>query len=268
MKTFIIAWLFCMPAAISSQIHSFSSYVPRSESLGGCRSALTGAVGMWGNPAGLAGLAAREIHLTARQGYALAGLETVQTGFLWSEANRGLGLSASHFGTAGYREQELALSGAIQLSPSVAIGLRGGYVGQGVDEAGVSGSVSSRIGIQVRLDEHWLVSSVISQPWGGQLAGGWDAGVAFSPSATTLWTSEITAEWGFAPIFRTGFEYHLSHTCLIRAGIQLSPSVFAFGLGVLVGKSCTLACSASYDLLLGMTPGIGLHWQIEGQAEQ
>lgn len=254
---------FCLFVQLLAQ-HSFlSTPFPRSEALGGCRAALAGSESVWGNPAGLTPSALNPYLLVAaRQAYGLEGLEQLRIAGTATLGGTAFGVSLGQFGSVGYREQEFSLTVARALSPTLEVGVRLGCLRSGADETGLRTGLTSALGIRVRLDEWWQVSSMISQPWMDRIPGGWQAGFGFTPSKSTLLVAELAAEWGYAPTFRTGAEYSLDEAFVFRAGIQLSPSVFTLGMGMTPSPGLRLDASAAYDLLLGLTPGVALSWQL------
>lgn len=256
--------MFLFPILLNAQYSTLSGSFSRSEALGGCLSALTGAESIWGNPAGHFEQESVSLLLSTRQGYSLSGLEQVQAAFAFPLSGVSLAVGLGQFGTEGYREQEAAVAVARQLTPSAAIGLRLGYLARGADETGLRKSFTSRLGFQVHLDDHWMVASSVSQPWMEGVGGGWQAGMAYTPSPSTLWVVEMSGDWGFPPTFRTGAEYGLTNALLFRAGIQLSPSVFTMGFGLSPAQNCRIDVSTAYDLLLGFSPGLGLSWTLPG----
>jgi DNA uptake protein ComE-like DNA-binding protein len=216
---------------------------PPSARAAGLSEAMTAVVGdgnsLYYNPAGLRFSRHKEVLSSYTRLFSLSELPYHYFAMSLPTESRGAwGLSVSQFGPAPYREQEVALTHSVFLTPLAAFGYtlrratldvkRYGSASALCLDAGVAGQIAPplKAGFSVRNINHANLGSSPEGP-AQQLR----AGLAFRPAGGFLTALDAVKPVDGEISYRAGQEVQLAPMLALRFGVETAPSRYSAGFG-------------------------------------
>jgi hypothetical protein len=230
-------------AFVAWSIHAYAQSSPtdigaRAQALGYAASCLSDAWSIWNNPAGLAN---QQKTVAACTYDAFAGFSPFNrmAAVVALPTSRGtLGAGIYRFGDNLYNEHLLTAAVANTLGIA-SLGGRIQYIQYHADGLGTRGFISLGIGsitqltptLQVGAHISNLLQPVIDTENNEQLPTRLTLGTNITLSENVQWATEATQDLGYATTWKTGLEYTVQKTFILRIGLNLSPNAYFAGFG-------------------------------------
>lgn len=231
---------------------------------------------LYGNPAGMSGVAGLSFGTHVEQRFALRELSAVQGGMVAPIGdNQAIGARISWFGLGEFGEGRYALSYSIEPLEGVRIGSSISYYQTIIPTVGSGRSLFVDMGIQVDVTEKLTIgafginlnrATIQNLGEGSPLPTMIQAGLAFQASEKVTLMTDVSQELEGPLSLKAGIEYQPTSILYLRVGTQTGPSSVSAGFGLKMGQ-LQLDFASSYQALLGFTPHIGLTYQLEKNAE-
>lgn len=232
--------------------------------------------GLYGNPAGMIGLSGITVGTHGEQRFALRELSAAQGGVVIPMGeHQALGARISWFGLGEFGEGRYALSYSAEPLEGVRIGSSVSYYQTVIPTVGSGRSLLFDVGIQVDVTPTLTIGAFGVNVNRGQIQGLGEgsalptmiqAGLAFTASEKVRLLADVSQELDGPTSLRAGIVYQPTDILYLRAGAQTGPSTVSAGVGLRMGQ-LQLELSSSYQALLGVTPHIGLTYQLGTHAE-
>lgn len=177
------------------------------------------------------------------------------------------GLSVQHLGIADFSEQKVGLAYARKLSKRLAMGAQFDYLSLRIPNYGVARLLTFELGLQAEVSDRLRVGAHVYSPMRVRIGEEQvlptvlKIGGSYQPSADLQIFVELEQDMEYPLRAKVGLEYQPNETLYLRLGIATSPTLASFGLGLNLG-ALQLDFSTSYHQLLGITPSVGLCYQL------
>ncbi|MEI6123520.1 MAG: hypothetical protein WCQ95_07810 [Bacteroidota bacterium] len=181
-----------------------------------------------------------------------------------------VGFNYSNFGYALYNESKIGLAYAKSFGKRIAAGVQLDYIYTRIGENyGHKGVVTFEAGLRAKIIKNLVLAAHIYNPINIKIADYgneripliFKIGLAYSFAEKAVLAIEVEKDNNFHPIFKTGFEYHITKHIFLRMGIATNPMTYSFGTGFEFSKF-KLDISASYHQVLGFSPQASLVYDI------
>ena len=212
-----------------------------SAALGGSRVCLQGYWCASQNQAGLGFLETSSISLQHSMPYLLSELGISSLSLQFSSPAGALGIAFSTLGLKGFRQSSLWLSYGLKLNTSLSAGLGIHFWFTSVPEqVFATPGVSFALGLLLQINGQWMLGARLLHPAGWYSAtelsrlkqGTIEAGISY----TFFGMARILAELQFNTLnqlqLRSGMEWNLNRTVLLRIGFCDRPATFSGGIGL------------------------------------
>ena len=212
-----------------------------SAALGGCGVCLQGYWCASQNQAGLGFTEASSLSLQHSLPYLLEELGISSLSAQFSSPSGALGVAFSTLGLKGFRQSSLWLSYGLRLHDrlSAGLGIHFWYVSV-PDRFLEAPGISFALGLLLQINEQWMLGARVLHP------AGWHSGKELSKpgrgtietgfSCTFFGIARILAELHYSPVnqlqLRSGMEWNLNPTVLLRIGFCDRPATFTGGVGL------------------------------------
>ncbi|MEL6717744.1 MAG: hypothetical protein AAFO82_01650 [Bacteroidota bacterium] len=177
-------------------------------------------------------------------------------------------LTINSFGIENYQEQKIGLAYARQLLDGLSIGVQFDYLSTNIPQYGSAGVFTFEAGLQAQLLKdlsfgfHLYSPAQIDLVEDLPLPTIYKAGLAYTPSDKVFLTVEVEKDIDYPVRFKAGVEYQFSETFFLRTGVATQPTLASLGIGVLFNERLAIDISASYHQILGVSPSVGLSYQL------
>lgn len=181
--------------------------------------------------------------------------------------NKGIGVSASHFGDMLYQENTISTAIGSRIRQfSLGAGVK--YWQVSIQDYGSTGNVYFDFGGQVHINQKLVIGAHIFNITQAKIKGEWASSTPVTMKAGFSYqvSKQIQSYYEFNKsvigneTHRLGLSYQLSHSAIIRGGVALEPIQYSVGLGI---KHKTLGLDLTYlqEKALGSQMAIGLHYR-------
>ncbi len=221
---------------------------------------------IFSNQAGLAGLDKTEIILFAGQRYFVNEIRNIAAAMAIPSGFGTFALNLQYYGFQDYNEQKIGINYARKLAQNLQLGAQINYIGFRIPEYGNRGVVSAEIGIQSQILKGLIIGAHISNPVRVELLDGENLptifrfGAAYIPSKKLTITAEVKKDIDFPTSVKFGLEYQLAEPFYVRAGVATNPTLFSFGMGVVITEKLIIDAAASYHQTLGFSPALSVRF--------
>lgn len=222
------------------------------------------------NQAGLAFIEKTEVGIGYDNKYLLKELSTKYIAAAVPLSKNGsLGISVSQFGFQLFNHTQLGLGYGMKLSESFAMGVNLDYLHLSIGDIYENkNAVSFQAGFLYQLNSSWRIGTHLKNPSMSKLSEYNDErfptslqlGCAFSASKNVELSAEIEKDIQHKPSLKTGIDYKLFDTFVLRAGIATNPTQAAFGFGLNL-NSFVIDFASSYHEVLGFSPSTGIRYR-------
>ncbi len=191
------------------------------------------------NPAGLGGAGRRTLSVSSIP--SLFGLDDLRRSalayvepFAWGA----VGVSASVFGCALYRETTFAAECAVEVAPGCRVGVRCAVMSLRIQDYGAASTLGVDAGFTFRLSPLIDIGGAVGNlnaPSIGQsserLPQTITLGMTLHPTSAASLCAAVYSDQLFNPEFRFGVEYSLLPEVILRGGVCQDPSSYTAGCG-------------------------------------
>ena len=193
-----------------------------------------------------------------------------EAGFAGSFSTAGLGSFFGSFRSAGfeaYKEIKFSFGYARKILANFALSASFNYHQLRIPEYGSAAAPSVEIGLYhkpfktLALGVHVMNPIPFSHKSGLRLPTMLRCGLAYTPGKTVTIYSEIEKDADHPVTFKAGIEYMPLPPFVIRMGARTEPASMHMGAGYQVWEKWTIDVGVSYDIRLGLTPGISLSFR-------
>lgn len=227
--------------------------------------------GLWAlqnNPAGIASLPGWHFGLYYENQWFLKETAFKSVGIVKSFQNIGcIGLSINQFGDNKYSENKFGIAYARGFGPFLQLGLQFDYLllhwGDGYDH---QGTLSFELGLQSQVTERLRLGAYLFNP----ISSRWKTlhedrvpivlrmGLAYQFTGDFIGQCDVERDNSQSGLhLRCGFEYVIFKKFCFRAGAQINPNVFCFGVGY-QWKGWHVDVSAQMHQVLGTSIQLGI----------
>lgn len=242
----------------------------RSQALAGATVVLSDGWSVYGNQAGLAGLARSQFGLSVCNRFLVKELSLRAGFFVLPVQSSVLALSLSQFGVNSFRQEKIGFAFARQLSPRLSAGLQFNYYRMFLPEENQSaGSAGLELGFQYLLHDGSVAGLHVLNPYktGLRTMTGFftyptllNLGVRIHLSDSFRLISELENKLDHQLLLRAGMEYVVPEKLVLRTGISGKPYQIAAGMGFQVNK-LTIDLAGSSHPYLGYSPSVSFQYQ-------
>lgn len=266
MKRSVLFFYCCLIGfALSAQVSAPLYVGSRAAGMAGYNLSFDNADAIFGNVAGFGLSRQLAVAAAAERRYNLTELQQVTAGVVVPNGFGGLGLTINQTGSKDYREQRVGLGYGREFADGFAMGIRFNYLNLDLFEYGSRALFSVDLGSVYEFNEQ-LAFGVLAQvpfvselPEGERLNSVLQFGLHWRPAKQALLVAALEKDFeNFR--FRTGFEYLITETIYVRAGVVTDPVEYSLGLGWAFVEHFRLDLSAQRHIFLGWTPGITMIW--------
>ncbi|MFI5172829.1 MAG: hypothetical protein ACHQFW_10585 [Chitinophagales bacterium] len=177
------------------------------------------------------------------------------------------GLSLNYFGDNTFNQSKIGIGYGRKLAENVSVGIQLDYVGTKTIETGSGAAFTFDVGILYKPVSSLSVGAKVFNPiraktgldYNEALPSIINIGLAYLPSEkiTICAEGELNVEDNLRTKF--GLEYHIVEQLFLRGGYISNPSMYTFGVGVMI-KELKIDISSQFHQQLGMSPGLGLSY--------
>ena len=264
----ILILLFCLSTLIESNAQNgiYSVGGARGVAMAGASNTFKDINSIFANQAGLSHLKNAEAVLYSDQQFLVNEIRNIAAAFAIPSNFGTFGFNLHYHGFKDFNEQKVGLNYARMLSENVSIGAQINYFGIRIPEYGNRGLLSAEIGIRSQVFEEFTIAAHISNPIRIEIVEGenlptiFTFGLAYQPSRKLLLTAEAEKDIEFPVAVKFGMEYQIANPFLIRLGVSTTPTLFNFGMGIILKKLLIVDIAASYHQTLGFSPAIALRF--------
>jgi len=257
---FVLSFLFTDAQSISSAAGA------RGLAMGNAAVTFSDINSVFSNQAGLAQLKNIEVILFAGQSYLLNEIRNISAAAAYPSNLGTFALNLHYYGFQGYNEQKIGLNYARKLTQNVSLGVQLNYIGIRIPEYGNKGVFSAEFGIRSQILKGLIVAAHIANPIRIEITEGenlptiFKFGVAYLPSKKLSFTAEVEKDIEFPAVVKFGVEYQLADPFFIRLGVSTKPTLFNFGMGIIIKEKLIIDFAASYHQSLGFSPAVGIRF--------
>ncbi len=240
----------------------------RSLSLNGISTTLDKQDAIFNNFANIVNSDKLELIASTQRRFSLSELTIASFGVSTPIQNIGqFGLSFSNYGFELYSEQKLSLMYARKLHDILAISVNFDYNSIRIDEYGNNSAFSFGLGLSGRITEELTYGIYIFNPEKIEIANNTEIssvlrfGLKYEVSEKLdlyIETEKIVDE---EINFIFGIEYLIMDRVFLRVSSNTNPGALSFGIGYDLGNQLSFDGGATYDTLLGFTPGLSLKYR-------
>jgi hypothetical protein len=243
----------------------------RTAALGGAATALGGEPWMDNNPSLTASLERHHLELFSSRSFGMSELQLAAAAYAIPSDLEAFSVTARSFGFSGYRNTQVGLGYARELSetpaPPASAGLLLIYDHESIKNYRSSGSVGIVLGGSLHLSSSLLLglqAANIHRPVKASttsLPQQLSVGIGYSPSASTQLVLDLQKETRYPLAVRAGIEFRPGSALAVRMGIATIPRLFTVGIGIAPGV-IRGGLAFLYHYALGWSPGVsvGTSW--------
>lgn len=256
----LAVWLLCSIA--SAQFNDNAG--GRSSAMAGAYSAISDGWSIFHNQAGLADIQTLHAGVYYENRFGMSALSDKGL-FLATRLGKGtLGVSYHSFGYSEYASSKGGIAYAMGLGEKLDVGVQMNYYTVRLGENyGRANALSAEGGFIYRLNSKLTLAAHISNPSRAKLSEYLDEripgvvrmGGAFRLSKQVLLSCEIYKDTRSDASVRSGLEYRISESIVLRGGFASAPRQFTFGFGWKL-NACMFDMAAAYHPVLGFNPHI------------
>lgn len=180
------------------------------------------------------------------------------------------GLSIQHLGVASFSEQKVGLAYARKLSKRLALGVQFDYLSMRIPTYGIARLLTFEMGLQAEVSDRLCIGAHAYSPMRVRIGEEQvlptvlKVGGSYEASEALQIFVELEQDIEFPLRGKVGLEYQPNDVLYLRLGFATGPTLASFGLGLKLG-AMQLDFSSSYHQWLGLTPSVGLHYQLPEQ---
>jgi hypothetical protein len=252
------------------EIHAQLSYTSAggasSLMIGGIRSALSGANGMYGNTATITSVNKWSVDIGYERKFNIAELSQFSLAGVLHSKYGAIGIIASHFGYGDYNEQKIGVGYGRKLSSSIAIGGQFDYLSIFVRNQGSKGFATMDIGLTYKISKTLKVGSHIFNPFNTGWSDESDVGTRFRSSLTYTPSDKVDLiveldKIVFNPLaLKFGIVYHPMTNIDIAAGINPSLGIYSFGAAYVIKSNYKISGAFASHNQLGGTSAVSFNY--------
>jgi hypothetical protein len=185
-----------------------------------------------------------------------------------------LGLNFSHYGFEDFKNQRFSLLYARKLSQIISVSANFDFNTIRISEFGSSSSIGFGIGISGLITDNLKYGISIINPEKLEIAEATELspvlkfGLSFALSRKITGYTEIEKIVDEDINIIVGIEYLMEDKLSLRMGVHTNPGGFSFGLQYRIHARFIIDGAASYNTLLGLTPGLSLKYNIQDTNQQ
>ena len=260
-KLIVLFLLFCS-FSLLAQNGPVNPPNTRSNSVANASVTFTGINSLFNNQAGLADL--------KNVSFLLSGQETFDAPYSPYSDNMGVGfaipissgtfgLNFHYFGATDIKQNKIGLTYARKLMEALSIGVQFDLVSTQIPMNEKSNLFTFEIGLQYQLIDHLLLGIHLYNPAKLEiiedefLPNILRTGITYAPYKKFLVHAEITKDFDFPFVVKSGIEFELVNDLWLRIGFQHKPTTFNFGIGYLFKNGFRFDVAAYYQQGLEVT---------------
>lgn len=268
-KILIVLFLFSgIPDQLVSQRNVQSFRGARSLSMGDIKAGLDGSDAIIHNFSNICNTDGHSAIIGSEQRFGLSELTAYFAGVHFNAGDSGhFGFSLASFGFTEYRESKIALAYARKLGKELAISIQFDYNQIRIDEFGSSGSFGFALGMNGTLPGQLQYAFVVANPEKIELAENTEArsflqfGLMRKLNAQVRLFTELEKNIDEDLSIKLGAEYQISERLRLNFGFNTHPGSTAFGFAYSPDARILIEMAASYNNLLGLSPGISIKFR-------
>lgn len=271
MKTRFTFLLLCAFTCLFAQNNQSPSAGARGAAMGNTGILFTDINSAFVNQAGLANLEGLAGSVFAERRFLASPINNI-SGTVAAPVGFGtFALTINSFGVENYQEQKIGLAYARQLLDGLSFGIQFDYLNTNIPLYGNVGTFTFEAGLQaqllnnLRFGFHLYSPTQINLVEEVPLPTIYKAGLAYTPSEKVFLTVEVEKDIDFPVRFKAGVEYQFSESFFLRTGVATQPTLASLGIGVLFNERLAIDISASYHQILGISPSVGVSYQLSGK---
>lgn len=243
----------------------------RSNAMGDASLNLTDVYSVLNNQASLGVMEHSAVGISATNIFGLEGFNAF-TGAAVLHTNSGgnFGLSIQYTGDMNFNQLKGGVAYGRKLGKNFSAGIQLDYVSTQVNEIDNAAAFTFEAGIRYAPYKNLIASARVYNPVRvkagdafpeEELPALFDIGIAYTPSDKVMLAIEGEQQLDADLRIKSGIEYHIAEALFLRGGYMSNPSVFTAGAGIKL-KDFSFDFAAQFHQQLGMTPGIGIQYEI------
>ncbi len=240
--------------------------------MGNTRAARNDIHALFGNQAGLAQLESTSMLVSTERRFNLAAISNHSAGIAIPTKAGTFGLAVNYFGFSEYNEQKIGIAYARKLGKKFNVGAQFDYIGTRIRDFGTANTYTVEVGVLANINKKLDLGAHFFNPIGVDrgidtepLESIVSIGLRYQASAQFLIMADVEAELDFPPRYKLGIDYSLSNLIQLRIGAYTEPTTVSFGIGLNINDKFILDLASSYQTALGITPGIGIRYDLESK---
>jgi hypothetical protein len=243
--TLLAACILWLPGRASSTAFEELELCVRAQAMGGTGVVMEGLDAIIFNPSAATALEGTSVTASSRLPFTSFDFAThgVDIGTRYRTA--AFGLAVRYFGSELYNEQLIALTGALQLTDDMSLGIQPMLcrvdIGDGISSYGSATAISWNAGMRVRIYRRWRMGFAIRNPFQARIGSEegsehlhrrMDVGIGYEPEAG------LVSQLALSRDFR-GMRIHVGQSLplgpvILRAGVHTDPVTISGGVGATV----------------------------------
>ncbi len=243
----------------------------RFQALAESSTSLTGPWSVYGNQAGLAALRHVEVGGSFQNRFLVNELSSRSGLFAIPVQDNIFAVSYCQFGKIPFSQDKMGLAYARQLGNYLRFGLQFNRYGLYLAEENKSVFVHGlEVGIQYVLKPDVILGIHLTNPYQTRIKlssetyryeSRINVGAFFQLSGDFGWALDFENRFDTPVIVKSGFEYEILKSLIVRAGVSGKPYSLSAGFGFRVGKAM-VDFATSYNQYLGTSPCVSFRYQI------
>ena len=178
-------------------------------------------------------------------------------------------ISLSQYGFNLYRQNQLSIAYALNLSPGFSMGLQINYrkllIEDGIkDRSSIYPNLAMNYRINAELELSILLTNITLDPRNSLRNDLWPTSyhiaLGYDLNSKVRMFIESSLDLEFSIQLRYGIEYYVSDLFVLRSGFMSDPSSFSMGFSFEL-KKLTIDLASSYQAFLGLSPSIAIRYE-------